>query len=252
MQDRILNICKSVNEVSKWDGFYKEYSERISEVTKQFSQASRCAVSNLKNIPIISDITTGAISRFQNKMAEKSPNFKRVLHSRSQSHIGILGSANEDTNKNAINDKRVASPILSEESESDIDTISLAKQETCFERAFTSRDMSIDPIAGNNTTEQRLKPKRDSVNSLLAITLMPPESTQKLYRNLSLPHILEQQKKLAQLGKVVNESHINPRFKEKVNLPELSKKNFIAKDVIDKFQKDEARCKCSSTFRYKR
>lgn len=82
-----MNICKSVNEVSKWDNFYNEYTERLTEVSKQFPQASSAAVTNIKNIPIVSDITSGAIARFQNRMADKSPNFKRILHSRSQSHF---------------------------------------------------------------------------------------------------------------------------------------------------------------------
>lgn len=96
MNDRVFNICKSVNEMSKWDGFYKEYSERLKEVSSNFPQASNSAVSNLKNIPIMTDITTGAIARFQNKLADKSPNFKSMLYSRSQTQLRD-GKQNDQT-----------------------------------------------------------------------------------------------------------------------------------------------------------
>ena len=90
LNERVANIWKSVNEVSKWDNFYKEYSERLKEVSVKFSQASNSAVSNLKNIPIMTDITTGAIARYQNKLADKSPNFKSILYSRSQTYLGNI------------------------------------------------------------------------------------------------------------------------------------------------------------------
>lgn len=48
LQDRVMNICKSVSEVAKWDNFHNEYSARVTEVSRLFSQASRPAVNNLK------------------------------------------------------------------------------------------------------------------------------------------------------------------------------------------------------------
>lgn len=95
LNDRAFNICKSVNEMSKWDGFYQEYSERLKEVSVNFPQASNSAVSNLKNIPIMTDITTGAIARFQNKLADKSPNFKSMLFSRSQTQLNDMYQSDE-------------------------------------------------------------------------------------------------------------------------------------------------------------
>lgn len=225
-----------------------EYKERISEVSKQFSQASKSAVTNLENIPIISDITSGAISRFQNKIAQKSPNFKRILHSRFQSHFGAATSRNSEPEENQA--------LLSRDSK----RINMSKSMVSDERENDSSISSGDISDDQGDPEQR-KPMEENKISLRStmknnfetqLTQVLPDKPHSLYRNLSFPHILEQQKKLAQIGKIVVESKNNPRFKEKINLPTLSRKDFLAKEVIEKFKNDEAKCKCSGTFRYKR
>jgi hypothetical protein len=248
LSDRIMSICKSVNEVSKWDNYYSEYKERISEVSKQFSQASRSAVTNLENIPIISEITTGVISRFQNKLAEKSPNFKRILHSRSQSHFGFSTAKSPEPEETQFllsrNSKRIntSKSMISEGRESN--------------SSISSNNAS--PNQGSPEQRRRIEENkiclRSSLNNKFEIhlTQVVSDKPHALYRNLSLPHILEQQKRIAQIEKIIVESRNNPRFKEKINLPTLTKRTFLAKDIIEKFKNDEARCKCSNTFRYKR
>jgi len=44
LESRVINICKSVSEVAKWDNYYQEYTDRITEVSKLFSQASKSAI----------------------------------------------------------------------------------------------------------------------------------------------------------------------------------------------------------------
>jgi hypothetical protein len=41
LEDRVKNICRSVSEVAKWDNYYNEYTERVTEVTQMFSKASK-------------------------------------------------------------------------------------------------------------------------------------------------------------------------------------------------------------------
>jgi len=100
LHDRIMSICKSVGEVAKWDGFYKEQAERTTEISKKYSQASKSAISTLTNIPIVSDITSGAISRFQTKLATKSENFSSILKSKSQPTFHEIGLTNDESPNN--------------------------------------------------------------------------------------------------------------------------------------------------------
>lgn len=208
----------------------------------------------------MSDITSGAIARYQNKLVEKSPDFKRILHSRSQTHFEFSSTNRLQSHRNSQDEmdesrKELALPVdsvLQEEKDED-----LSPENTIH---------GIGSLKDINTLVISKKPRNIAFTKNISVvsdadtlsrhdpgsTLVQPERTPALYKNLSLPHILEQQRKFAQLGKIVMESNVNPRFKERVDLPALTNRDFIAKEVIEKFKKDEAKCKLSNTFRYKR
>jgi len=105
----------------------------------------------------------------------------------------------------------------------------------------------------NISTEVRMQEaKHEKEVKPFYSTLSPPEKIPSLYKNLSMSQILMQQRKFAQMGKLIMESQVNPRFKEQIDLDSYKNKEFLASDVIEKFRQEDAKCKYSNTFKYKR
>jgi hypothetical protein len=55
LQKRVLDICKNLQKVNKWDGFHKYYEDKGDEIVKKYPAANKSALGNLRNISISSD-----------------------------------------------------------------------------------------------------------------------------------------------------------------------------------------------------
>jgi hypothetical protein len=255
-----MSICKSVGEVAKWDGLYTEHAERVTEIHKLYSQASKSAITKFKNLPIVSDITSGAISRFQNKMSDKSPNFKRILKSKSQPELEAVEvndynfDAASENYDGDITERQFGTPMKSRHPQDNGNTIfEKNSQDQSISRLSSAHDLLIPgTVKGTPMTRIRNQSQLGHHTSRPDSNMMTFQRTPTLFKNLSLPKILKEQKRLAQMEKICKESECNPRFKQKVNLPALTSRDFIAREIIDKFNKDEKKCRISETFRYKR
>ena len=151
-------------------------------------------------------------------MAGKSQNFKNVLHSRSQTHLE--GMNRYDISLNTFNDKQLR---LTERSTTKSILPEIKSNEENIDRKlennYTSEESpvkSLINLKGNISSSEFKTLNVETTQELQTYNsrLSSPEKTPSLYKNLSIPQILVQQKKFAQMGKLIMEWKSNPRFKE--------------------------------------
>lgn len=161
-------------------------------------------------MPIVSDITSGALCRFQNKMALKSPNFKTMLKSKSQPDLEtneIIETQNDfsDTlmlkqlelgyfdiqTASSIKHKRnmISKGAISEEESEDL-SISRGSSPVHNFLGYDNQKMLPNTgIISSNMSQLELASSRP-ISTLMTTLKRSPS----LFKNLSLPKILKEQK----------------------------------------------------------
>jgi len=55
MRKRVIEICRNLKKVNKWDGFHKYYEDKGEEMLKQFPSASKGVMQSFRNRSINQD-----------------------------------------------------------------------------------------------------------------------------------------------------------------------------------------------------
>lgn len=55
LKNRVVEICKNLQKVNKWDGFHQYYEDKGEQMMKQFPVANKGALQSLRAKSIASD-----------------------------------------------------------------------------------------------------------------------------------------------------------------------------------------------------